>query len=74
MEQLIPRSIENGDDMLKAYPSVLQGSCSGSEITGDSAFDLADTNAINKVRIFAPSLTPFLFMLTVASRTSLRLA
>ena len=49
MEDLLPRQIETADSFKSSFPSILEHSCSGSEITGDSAYDLSDMNAINKV-------------------------
>lgn len=48
MTKLTPRKIENGEDFKQAYPNLLYESCSGSEVTGDEAHSLADTNALNK--------------------------
>ena len=50
MEKLIPRDIGEPEDFEATFPSILKNSCSGSEITGDTAYKLSDTQAVNKVR------------------------
>lgn len=49
MDQLLPKTIEDGEALEKSYPSILLDSASGSEITGDTPYVLSDVNAINKV-------------------------
>ena len=50
MEKLLPRELSDSADLEKAYPSILKESVSGSDVTGDTPYVLADTNALNKVR------------------------
>lgn len=49
MEKLMPRELSDGQSMLDAFPSVLKESASSSEVTGDTAHDLTDFQAVNKV-------------------------
>ena len=51
VEKLVPRELSEPEDLEGTFPSVLKNSCSGSEITGDTAYKLADTNALNKVSL-----------------------
>ena len=44
----MPRQIVDAKQFEETYSCALQHSCSGSEITGAKAYDLADINAVNK--------------------------
>lgn len=48
IEKLLPRAIADGNGLEAAYPSILRNSSSGSEVTGDTPYMLADVNAVNK--------------------------
>ena len=56
MEELIPREITSTGHFEEMYPSVLATSCSGSEVTETTAYELADINAINKVSSISETL------------------